>query len=109
MFFDETWGVTFFAKHADVAGILKDRRFGRDVRQGVPPEKVDREVYDRIYPPQWPTWTETIRDSFIDLEPPRHTRIRRLVQWAFTRRASETYRDRMQATTDAARDHNTRA
>jgi cytochrome P450 len=104
VFFDETWGVTFFARHADVAGILRDRRFGRDVRDAVPPEKIDREVFDRIYPPQWPTWTETIRDSFIDLEPPRHTRIRRLVQWAFTRRASETYRDRMQVTTDAALD-----
>ena len=38
-----------------------------------------------------------IRDSFIDLEPPRHTRIRRLVQWAFTRRASQSYRPRIEA------------
>ncbi|MCY3563559.1 MAG: cytochrome P450, partial [bacterium] len=37
-----------------------------------------------------------IRDSFIDLEPPRHTRIRRLVQWAFSRRASQSYRRRME-------------
>ncbi len=98
VFFDETWGVTFFSRHADVAGILRDRRFGRDVRGFVPPERIDREVYDRVYPPQWPSWTSYIRDSFIDLEPPRHTRIRKLVQWAFSRRASESYRDRMRVT-----------
>lgn len=103
-FFDEQWGVTFFARHADVAGILKDRRFGRDARGAVPPERIDRDVHDRIYPPQWPTWTAYIRDSFIDLEPPAHTRVRRLVQWAFSRRASESYRDRMLATAEAAID-----
>jgi cytochrome P450 len=37
-----------------------------------------------------------VRDSFIDLEPPAHTRIRRLVQWAFTRKASESYRPRLE-------------
>ncbi len=104
VFFDETWGLTFFAGHADVAGILRDRRFGRDVRGYVPPGHIDRTVYDRVYPPQWPTWTTYIRDSFIDLEPPRHTRIRRLVQWAFSRRASESYRRRMVATAQRALD-----
>ena len=37
-----------------------------------------------------------MRDSFIDLEPPAHTRIHRLVQWAFTRKASESYRPRLE-------------
>ena len=37
-----------------------------------------------------------MRDSFIDLEPPEHTRIRRLVQWAFTRRTSQSYRPAME-------------
>ena len=91
------WGVTFFARHEDVSGILKDRRFGRDVRQAVPPEEIDKEVFDRIYPPQYPNWTFYTRESFIDLEPPAHTRLRRLVQHAFTRRASNTYRPRLEA------------
>ncbi len=99
-FFDEGWGLTFFSRYDDVVGILRDRRFGRDVRHAVPREEVDPEVYERIYPSRYPTWTRLIRDSFIDLEPPRHTRIRRLVQWAFSRRASESYRARMQATAD---------
>jgi cytochrome P450 len=101
VFHDDTWGLTFFARHGDVAAILRDRRFGRDVRHAVPVEDVDAEVYRRIYPPELPNWTRYVRDSFIDLEPPRHTRIRRLVQWAFTRRASESYRSRMQDTAEA--------
>ncbi len=98
IFFDPEWNLTFFANHADVEGILRDRRFGRDIRH-MPQaaEKVDPEVYARIYPTEYPMWTRLIRDSFIDLEPPRHTRIRRLVQWAFTRRASKSYRARMEA------------
>jgi cytochrome P450 len=100
IFFDETWDLTFFTRHAHVAGILKDRRFGRDVRSVVPAEELDPQVARRTYPPHLPEWTKYIRGSFIDLEPPRHTRIRRLVQWAFTRRASESYRQRLVTTAD---------
>ncbi|MEX2280298.1 MAG: cytochrome P450 [Acidimicrobiia bacterium] len=96
VFFDPHWDVTFFARHPDVSGILRDRRFGRDVRSRVPVEEIDAEVLARIYPADIPTWTSYVRDSFIDLEPPAHTRIRRLVQWAFTRKASESYRPRLE-------------
>ncbi len=98
IFYDRRWNLTFFARHTDVEPILRDRRFGRDIRH-VPEaaRRVDPQVYERIYPRQYPVWTRLIRDSFIDLEPPRHTRIRRLVQWAFTRRASQSYRPRMEA------------
>ena len=97
VFYDEEWNLTFFSRHADVHQILRDRRFGRDIRHA--PEaaaRVDPQVYERIYPPRYPVWTRMIRDSFIDLEPPRHTRIRRLVQWAFSRRAAQSYRKRME-------------
>lgn len=105
IFHDERWGLTFFTRHADVSAILKDRRFGRDVRHAVPREGVDPDLFARIYPPELPAWTRFNREvSFIDLEPPQHTRIRRLVQWAFTRRASEAYRERMQLTADAKLD-----
>ena len=98
IFYDRRWNLTFFARHADVERMLRDRRFGRDIRH-VPQAaaRVDPQVYERTYPPQYPVWTRLIRDSFIDLEPPSHTRIRRLVQWAFTRRASRSYRPRMEA------------
>lgn len=66
----------------------------------VPADELDPQVARRTYPPHLPEWTKYIRGSFIDLEPPRHTRIRRLVQWAFTRRASETYRQRLVTAAD---------
>jgi cytochrome P450 len=102
VFYDRTWDVTFFTRHADVTGMLKDRRFGRDIR-GVTGE-VDPAQYRRNYPDHLPTWNRYIRGSFIDLEPPRHTRLRRLVQWAFTRRSTESYRPRLEATAAEAID-----
>ena len=96
-FFSEEWGVNFFTHHSDVTAILKDRRFGRDVRHAVPVGEIDPGLYNRIYPPHYPSWTRYVRDSFIDLEPPAHTRIRRLVQHAFTRRAANSYRPRLEA------------
>jgi cytochrome P450 len=100
VFFDERWGLTFFTRHADIHAILRDRRFGRDVRHAVPETDIDREAFDRIYPQRYPTWTAFIRESFIDFEPPRHTRLRRLVQSAFGRRASESYRPRLDETAE---------
>jgi unspecific monooxygenase len=98
VFFDERWGLTFFTRHADIHGILRDRRFGRDVRHAVPRDEIDNDAFDRIYPQRYPMWTAFIRESFIDFEPPDHTRLRRLVQSAFNRRASESYRPRLEAT-----------
>jgi cytochrome P450 len=97
VFHDASWELTFFTRHDDVTAILKDRdRFGRDFRHRLEPNEVDPDLYRRIYPPQWPAWTRYIRESFIDLEPPRHTRLRRLVSKAFTRRSSEAFRPRLE-------------
>ncbi|MFQ5523993.1 MAG: cytochrome P450 [Acidimicrobiia bacterium] len=105
VFYDETWGLVFVASHALVSQVLKDRqRFGRDFRHRMGVDAVDPELYRRIYPPQWPTWTAYIRESFIDLEPPRHTRLRRLVSKAFTRRSSEAFRPRMEQVADSILD-----
>lgn len=100
IFSDERWGLTFFTRHADIHAILRDRRFGRDVRHAVDPVDIDQEAFDRIYPQRYPAWTNYIRESFIDFEPPDHTRLRRLVQSAFTKRASETYRPRLAETAE---------
>ena len=101
VFYDEEWELTFFARHEDVSAILKDREcFGRDFRHQMEIDEVDPDLYRRIYPPQWPMWTRYIRESFIDLEPPRHTRLRRLVSKAFTRRSSEAFRGRLESAAD---------
>jgi unspecific monooxygenase len=97
VFYDENWDLTFFARHADVAAILKDRRFGRDIRPTLPPDEVDPQLFERIYPPGIPNWARLIRGSFIDLDPPEHTRLRRLVQSAFTKRSTESYRPQIEA------------
>jgi unspecific monooxygenase len=101
VFYDDSWELTFLARHSDISAVLRDReRFGRDFRHRLDPEVVDHALYRRIYPPQWPTWTRYIRESFIDLEPPRHTRLRRLVSQAFTRRSSEAFRPRLEEAAD---------
>jgi cytochrome P450 len=92
-FYDASWGLTFFARHADVTGILRDKRFGRDIRHVVPPDQVDH----RTYPEHLPNWTRIIRGSFIDLEPPEHTRIRGAFSRHFTKRRAEAERERVQA------------
>lgn len=101
VFYDEDWDLTFVAGHSDVSGVLKDRRrFGRDFRHRLEADQVDPELYRRIYPPQWPTWTRYIRESFIDLEPPRHTRLRGLVSKALSRRSSESFRPALEEAAD---------
>ena len=101
VFYDETWELTFVGRHEMVSSILKDREgFGRDFRHRLSTDEVDPDLYRRIYPPQWQMWTRYIRESFIDLEPPRHTRLRRLVSKAFTRRSSEVFRPRLEEAAD---------
>jgi len=90
---DDSWGLTFFARHSDVTGILRDRRFGRDIRHVLPMDQIDR----RTYPEHLPTWYRMIRGSFIDLEPPEHTRIRSRVNRSFTRKRAELDRASVRA------------
>lgn len=102
VFWDDNWGLAFVAAHGDVTRILKDREhFGRDFRHRLEVDRVDPDLYRRTYPPQWPMWTDYIRESFLDMEPPRHTRMRRLVSAAFTRRSSEAFRPRLEESAQA--------
>ena len=60
--------------HAAVLGVLKDRRFGREA----PPAPV---------PPHLAPFQAVEAHSMLELDPPRHTRLRGLVNRAFTSRA----------------------
>ena len=62
------------ATHAAVMAVLKDRRFGREA----PPAPV---------PPHLAPFHAIEAHSLLELEPPRHTRLRALVARAFTSRA----------------------
>jgi cytochrome P450 len=95
-FFDDHWRVTFFASHADVTAMLRDKRFGRDIRHVLAPDQVDH----RSYPVHLTNWYRFIRGSFIDLEPPEHTRIRGAVKQPFARSRAEARRGEIERLAD---------
>jgi len=74
--------------HADVAALLRDRGLGRSYRH-----RFSHEEFGRTPPPPEHEPFHTLNDhGMLDLEPPDHTRIRRLVSKAFTPRTVERLR-----------------
>ena len=71
------WMVTRFA---DIATALRDRRMGRAYRHRFTDAEFGRPEPD----PRWVAFDEHERWSLLALEPPDHTRLRRLVQKVFT-------------------------
>ncbi|MEU4084507.1 cytochrome P450 [Streptomyces aureus] len=71
--------------HADVSALLRDRRLGRTYQH-----RFTHEDFGRTAPPQEHEPFHVLNDhGMLDLEPPDHTRIRRLVSKAFTPRTVE--------------------
>ncbi|MFJ8944155.1 cytochrome P450 [Streptomyces sp. NPDC102395] len=71
--------------HADVSALLRDRRLGRTYQH-----RFTHEDFGRTAPPGEHEPFHTLNDhGMLDLEPPDHTRIRRLVSKAFTPRTVE--------------------
>ncbi|MET9493464.1 cytochrome P450 [Streptomyces sp. NPDC006552] len=71
--------------HADVSALLRDRRLGRTYQH-----RYAHEEFGRCAPPPEHEPFHTLNDhGMLDLEPPDHTRIRRLVAKAFTPRTVE--------------------
>ncbi|KUN10558.1 cytochrome [Streptomyces yokosukanensis] len=74
--------------HADVSALLRDRRLGRTYQH-----RFSHEEFGRGAPPPEHEPFRTLNDhGMLDLEPPDHTRIRRLVSKAFTPRTVERLR-----------------
>ena len=90
---DEATGQWVVSRFADVNALLRDRRLGRTYLH-----VASHEEWGRPEPPAWqdPFWRLS-RDQLIDKEPPDHTRLRRLVLRAFTPRAVEAMRPRIEA------------
>jgi nocardicin N-oxygenase len=80
---DPAWLVT---RHDDVKTVLGDRRFSREAVF-----RPDSSRYQRILPHP---------DSILNMDPPRHTRVRKLVSQAFTPQRVESLRPRIQQITD---------
>lgn len=76
LFFWQDYGMICATSAAAVGAILRDRRFGREV-----PEEKRPILPDRLKP-----FYAVEAHSMLELEPPRHTRLRGLVLRAFTSR-----------------------
>jgi cytochrome P450 PksS len=79
------WLVT---RYDDVVTVLKDGRFVKDKRTALSPEQAARE-------PWIPSILRPLERNMLDVDPPDHTRLRALVQQAFTPRLVENLRDRI--------------
>ena len=89
LFYDagrERWFVT---RHEDVRSCLRDKRLGRNFRHVLAPEEIGVPPLD----PRWQAFWESERWSLLWLEPPDHTRLRKLVAAAFTPRSVEALRE----------------
>jgi cytochrome P450 len=79
------------SRFADVNALLRDRRLGRSYVH-----VATHEEFGRTPPPAWQAPFEASqRLQLIDMEPPDHTRLRRLVSTAFTPRTVESLRPRV--------------
>ncbi|WP_370027681.1 cytochrome P450 [Planotetraspora sp. GP83] len=89
-FFEPT-GQWLIARHADVNALLRDRRLGRSYLHVASHEAFGREPEPEFQELFW----RVIRAGMLDVEPPVHTRLRRLVSKAFTPRMVESLRPRV--------------
>jgi cytochrome P450 len=84
------------SRHADIAFVLRDKRFGKDfvgrMTRRFGPQVMEEPVY------------RSMSHWMLQLDPPDHTRLRGLVVKAFTARRVEDMRPRIQAIVDAALD-----
>src|SRR5947207_6903540 len=88
VFYDEGLGRWFVTRHEDVRSCLRDKRLGRNFRHVLSPEEIGVPQLD----PRWQAFWDSERWSLLWLEPPDHTRLRKLVAAAFTPRSVESLR-----------------
>ncbi|UAB90536.1 cytochrome P450 [Ruegeria sp. SCSIO 43209] len=77
LFYWKDYGLVAAVSHKAVQILLRDRRFGREI-----PAELAKPGPEHLAP-----WLEVESHSMLELEPPRHTRLRSLVLRAFTSRA----------------------
>jgi cytochrome P450 len=87
------WLVTSFR---DVQAALRDRRFGRTYLHLATHAEMGHDAPSPELDPFW----HLINHGILDMEPPDHTRVRRLVSKAFTPRMVESMREPVQRLTD---------
>jgi cytochrome P450 len=88
VYYDDQRNRWFVTRHEDVRSCLRDKRLGRNFRHVMSEEEVGVPPLD----PCWQAFWDVERWSLLWLEPPDHTRIRKLVAAAFTPRSVEALR-----------------
>jgi cytochrome P450 len=88
IFYEDSLERWFVTRHADVRACLRDRRLGRNFRHVGSDDEFGTAPLDL----RWQRFWDTERWSLLWVEPPEHTRIRRLVAAAFTPRSVERLR-----------------
>jgi cytochrome P450 len=76
------------SRHADVNALLRDRRLGRTYLHAATDEEMGHPPDVSWHEPFW----RLIRTGILDMEPPDHTRVRRLIAKAFTPKFVEDLR-----------------
>src|SRR3954463_16731528 len=89
VFYDERRERWFVTRHEDVRACLRDKRLGRNFRHMMSEKEIGATPLD----PRWRSFWATERWSLLWLEPPDHTRLRKLVAAAFTPRSVEALRE----------------
>lgn len=96
VFHDPVWNKIFFARHADIAALLKDKRLGRDMLHRYSREELGWPPPDRRQK-DFLTYQDHV---FMGMEGEAHTHIRSLVTKVFTPRRVESLRPKLEATTN---------
>lgn len=87
----EQYGYWCFVRHEDVAALLRDRRFGRQILHVMSREELGWEETPSHLKPFY----DFEQHSLLETEPPVHTRLRGLVNRAFLSRTVERLRPRI--------------
>jgi cytochrome P450 len=81
------------SRYADVNGMLRDRRFGRTYLHLATHEEMSHAPDPALLDPFW----NLVRSGLLDMEPPDHTRVRKLVSKAFTPKMVEGLKPTVEA------------
>lgn len=85
----------FFTRYDDVVAVLKDRRFAKDIKKGLP-----LHLAKKYLPQEANPIFEPIDRHMLNLDVPDHTRLRALVHKAFTPRMIQELQPRIQQIAD---------
>ncbi len=101
VFRNERTGQWTLTRFSDVYETLRDRRLGRSYSHLYSHAQLGRDEPDA----RWPEFLQHEQWSLLCLEPPDHTRIRRLVAKVFTPKAVTALRPRIEGFSDELLDH----